>query len=84
VDYCRYVSLSEAEFMASPQSVQSVDMKFEIVVLAVADVDRAKEFYARLGWRLDADFASGNEFRIIQFTPPGSGCSIMFGMASPR
>jgi catechol 2,3-dioxygenase-like lactoylglutathione lyase family enzyme len=65
--------------MASRQSVQSVDMKFEIVVLAVADVDRAKEFYARLGWRLDADFAGGNEFRIIQFTPPGSGCSIMFG-----
>jgi len=54
-------------------------MKFEIVVIPVSDVDRAKEFYARLGWRLDAEFASGDDFRIIQFTPPGSGCSIIFG-----
>jgi catechol 2,3-dioxygenase-like lactoylglutathione lyase family enzyme len=59
--------------------VARVDMKFEIVVLPVSDVDRAKEFYERLGWRLDADFASGNDFRVIQFTPPGSGCSIIFG-----
>ena len=56
-----------------------VDMKFEIVVLPVSDVDRAKEFYAKLGWRLDADFDNGKEFRVIQFTPPGSGCSIIFG-----
>jgi catechol 2,3-dioxygenase-like lactoylglutathione lyase family enzyme len=56
-----------------------VDMKFEIVVIPVSDVDRAKEFYARLGWRLDADYDSGADFRIIQFTPPGSGCSIIFG-----
>ncbi|MDT5401141.1 MAG: hypothetical protein QOK33_4372 [Mycobacterium sp.] len=56
-----------------------VDMKFEIVVIPVSDVDRAKEFYARLGWRLDADFDSGPEYRVIQFTPPGSGCSIIFG-----
>jgi catechol 2,3-dioxygenase-like lactoylglutathione lyase family enzyme len=56
-----------------------VDMKFEIVVIPVSDVDRAKEFYAKLGWRLDADFASGQDFRVIQFTPPGSGCSIIFG-----
>jgi catechol 2,3-dioxygenase-like lactoylglutathione lyase family enzyme len=55
------------------------DMKFEIVVIPVSDVDRAKEFYGRLGWRLDADFDSGKEFRVIQFTPPGSGCSIIFG-----
>jgi catechol 2,3-dioxygenase-like lactoylglutathione lyase family enzyme len=54
-------------------------MKFEIVVLPVSDVDRAKEFYAKLGWRLDADFDNGKEFRVIQFTPPGSGCSIIFG-----
>jgi len=54
-------------------------MKFEIVVIPVSDVDRAKEFYARLGWRLDADFDSGKDFRVIQFTPPGSGCSIIFG-----
>src|SRR2546423_10590663 len=57
----------------------SADMKFEIVVIPVSDVDRAKEFYERLGWRLDADFASGNDFRVIQFTPPGSGCSVIFG-----
>ena len=57
----------------------SVDMKLEIVVIPVSDVDRAKEFYARLGWRLDADFAAGDDFRVIQFTPPGSGCSVIFG-----
>lgn len=57
-----------------------VDMKFEIVVLPVSDVDRAKEFYAKLGWRLDADYAAPtNDFRVIQFTPPGSGCSVIFG-----
>src|SRR3954463_12648452 len=55
------------------------DMKFEIVVIPVSDVERAKEFYTRIGWRLDADFDSGNDFRILQFTPPGSGCSIIFG-----
>jgi len=53
-------------------SVAPVDMKFEIVVIPVSDVDRAKEFYAKLGWRLDADFDNGKDFRIIQFTPPGS------------
>jgi catechol 2,3-dioxygenase-like lactoylglutathione lyase family enzyme len=56
-----------------------VDLKLEIVVIPVSDVDRAKEFYTRLGWRLDADFDSGNGFRVIQFTPPGSGCSVIFG-----
>jgi len=56
-----------------------VDMKFEIVVIPVSDVDRAKEFYARLGWRLDADYAHADDFRVIQFTPPGSGCSLIFG-----
>jgi catechol 2,3-dioxygenase-like lactoylglutathione lyase family enzyme len=56
-----------------------VDMKFEIVVIPVSDVDRAKEFYGRLGWRLDADYDSGKDFRVIQFTPPGSGCSVIFG-----
>lgn len=57
-----------------------VDMKFEIVVLPVSNVDRAKEFYGRLGWRLDADFATDSgDFRVIQFTPPGSGCSVIFG-----
>ena len=64
---------------ASDESVARVDMKLEIVVIPVSDVDRAKEFYARLGWRLDADFAHGDDWRVIQFTPPGSGCSIIFG-----
>jgi len=59
--------------------VGKVDMKLEIVVIPVSDVDRAKEFYGRLGWRLDADFAAGDDFRVIQFTPPGSGCSVIFG-----
>ncbi len=60
-------------------SVNNIDMKFEIVVIPVSDVDRAKEFYARLGWRLDADYDNGKDFRVIQFTPSGSGCSIIFG-----
>jgi len=63
----------------STTKVRSNDMKFEIVVIPVSDVDRAKEFYGRLGWRLDAEFASGDDFRVIQFTPPGSGCSVIFG-----
>ncbi|MDI3565434.1 VOC family protein [Bradyrhizobium sp. Arg816] len=58
---------------------RSVDLKLEIVVIPVSDVDRAKAFYTRLGWRLDADFASGDEWRVIQFTPPGSACSVIFG-----
>jgi catechol 2,3-dioxygenase-like lactoylglutathione lyase family enzyme len=60
-------------------SAARVDMKFEIVVIPVSDVDRAKEFYARLGWRLDADYDNGKDFRVLQFTPPGSGCSVIFG-----
>jgi catechol 2,3-dioxygenase-like lactoylglutathione lyase family enzyme len=55
------------------------DMKLEVVVIPVSDVDRAKHFYGGLGWRLDADFAAGDDFRVIQFTPPGSGCSVIFG-----
>ncbi len=54
-------------------------VKLEVVVIPVTDVDRAKEFYASLGWRLDADFAGGDDFRVIQFTPPGSGGSVIFG-----
>ncbi len=64
---------------SSNAGVATVDMKFEIVVLPVSDVDRAKDFYGKLGWRLDADYDSGKDFRVIQFTPPGSGCSIIFG-----
>jgi catechol 2,3-dioxygenase-like lactoylglutathione lyase family enzyme len=57
----------------------SVDMKLEVVVIPVSDVDRAKQFYAKLGWRLDADFPFDNGFRVVQFTPPGSWCSVQFG-----
>ncbi|HEY3953763.1 MAG TPA: VOC family protein [Streptosporangiaceae bacterium] len=56
-----------------------VDLKMEVVVIPVADADRAKEFYGRLGWRLDADFPFDNGFRVVQFTPPGSACSVQFG-----
>jgi catechol 2,3-dioxygenase-like lactoylglutathione lyase family enzyme len=60
-------------------SAATGDMKFEIVVIPVSDADRSKEFYAKLGWRLDADYDDGKGFRVIQFTPPGSGCSVIFG-----
>jgi len=63
----------------SDSTAAKVDMKFEIVVLPVSDVDRAKEFYTKLGWRLDAEFAHEDDFRVMQFTPPGSGCSVIFG-----
>jgi len=56
-----------------------VDVKLEVVVIPVSDADRSKEFYGKLGWRLDADFPFDNGFRVVQFTPPGSGCSIQFG-----
>jgi len=55
-------------------------MKLEVVVIPVSDVDRAKRFYAALGWRLDIDFAASKEYRVVQFTPPGSACSIIFGI----
>jgi hypothetical protein len=61
-------------------SVPSVDMKLEVIVIPVSDVDRAKGFYSRLGWRLDADRTAGTGFRLIQFTPPASGCSVQFGV----
>ena len=57
----------------------TVDLKLEVVIIPVADVDRAKKFYGDLGWRLDADFGFDNGFRAVQFTPPGSPCSIQFG-----
>ena len=57
----------------------TVELKLEVVVIPVTEVDRAKRFYGSLGWRLDADFAFDNGFRVVQFTPPGSGCSIQFG-----
>ena len=59
--------------------IAKIGMKLEVVVIPVADVDRSKEFYTKLGWRLDADFPFDNGFRVVQFTPPGSGCSVQFG-----
>ena len=70
--------MSTNEVRSNDATVARVDMKFEVVVISVSDVDRAKEFYGRLGWRLDADYATDG-FRVIQFTPPGSGCSVIFG-----
>jgi catechol 2,3-dioxygenase-like lactoylglutathione lyase family enzyme len=63
----------------SDASAARVAMKFEAIVIPVADVDRSKAFYTKLGWRLDADFPFDNGFRVVQFTPPGSGCSVQFG-----
>src|ERR1041385_2516384 len=63
---------------ASATSAAKVDMKLEVVIIPVSDIDRAKEFYAKLGWRLDADFTA-DDWRGVQFTPPGSGCSVIFG-----
>src|SRR4051794_18012898 len=62
-----------------PAQLRTMDMKLEIVVIPVSDVERSKQFYAGLGWRLDADFAFPDGFRVIQFTPPGSGASVIFG-----
>lgn len=64
---------------AETPKARGVDMKFELTVIPVSDVDRAKEFYSRLGWRKDAEFADGADFRIMQFTPPGSSASVIFG-----
>ena len=61
------------------RTAATVDLKVEVVVIPVADVERAKRFYQGLGWRLDADFAHGDEWRLVQMTPPGSPCSIMIG-----
>jgi catechol 2,3-dioxygenase-like lactoylglutathione lyase family enzyme len=63
----------------SDARVARVDVKLEVVVIPVSDADRSREFYGKLGWRLDADFCFDNGFRVVQFTPPGSGCSVQFG-----
>jgi catechol 2,3-dioxygenase-like lactoylglutathione lyase family enzyme len=68
-----------SEHVTKIPTAATVDLKFEVVVIPVSDVDRAKRFYESLGWRLDADFAFDNGFRVVQFTPPGSGCSVQFG-----
>ena len=67
-----------SEPISGPGS-NGIDMKFEVAVIPVADVDRSKEFYTKLGWRLDADSLFDNGFRVVQFTPSGSGCSVQFG-----
>jgi catechol 2,3-dioxygenase-like lactoylglutathione lyase family enzyme len=72
------VELSSESATATPP-VKAGEFNLEVVVVPVSDVDRAKEFYRGLGWRVDADIARGEDFRIVQFTPPGSGCSIQFG-----
>jgi catechol 2,3-dioxygenase-like lactoylglutathione lyase family enzyme len=69
----------QSDAATSDASGGDVDTKLEVVVIPVSDVDRAKEFYGRLGWRLDADFPFDNGRRVVQFTPPGSGCSVQFG-----
>jgi catechol 2,3-dioxygenase-like lactoylglutathione lyase family enzyme len=75
--------------MSSPQPAKdtatrmrtgaAVDLKLEVVVIPVSDVDRSKQFYEKLGWRVDADFSNGSDWRVVQMTPPGSPCSVMFG-----
>jgi catechol 2,3-dioxygenase-like lactoylglutathione lyase family enzyme len=61
------------------RTAATTDLKLEVVVLPVSDVDRAKRFYEGLGWRLDADFTNGEDWHVVQMTPPGSPCSVMFG-----
>jgi catechol 2,3-dioxygenase-like lactoylglutathione lyase family enzyme len=61
------------------RTAATTDLKLEVVVIPVSDVDRAKRFYENLGWRLDADFSNGADWRLVQMTPPGSQCSVMFG-----
>jgi predicted enzyme related to lactoylglutathione lyase len=60
-------------------AIRTIGMKLEVIVIPVSDVELAKQFYGGLGWRLDADYASGDDYRVIQFTPPGSGASVIFG-----
>jgi catechol 2,3-dioxygenase-like lactoylglutathione lyase family enzyme len=74
------VSATEAHSTGRDASVAKIDMRFEVQIIPVSDVDRAKAFYERLGWRLDADVAPLDGLRIVQFTPPGSGASVTFGL----
>ena len=71
--------LDEQSAPGGSPSSEPTDLKLEAVVIPVADADRSKAFYASLGWRLDADFSFDNGFRVVQFTPPGSQCSVQFG-----
>ena len=71
--------MSTTEASRDTEGTRSVDLRLEVVVIPVTDVDRSKAFYGGLGWRLDADLSADNGFRVVQFTPPGSGCSVQFG-----
>jgi hypothetical protein len=73
-----------ADTATKTRAAGTYDMKLEVVSLPVSDVDRAKSFYERLGWRCDTDIVVGEAFRAVQLTPPHSACSIAFGKASPR
>ena len=75
------MSTSQVDSQSAPEVARgrNVEMKLEVVLVPVSDVDRAKRFYEMLGWRLDADFATREDFRVVQFTPPGSEASIIFG-----
>src|ERR1700754_2364802 len=74
------ISIASRPNDAVASAAGRADLKLEVVAIPVADVDRAKRFYGeKLGWRLDADFPVGDAFRVVQFTPPGSPCSIHFG-----
>jgi len=72
-------SEESSESAAGAPSVEAGEFRLEVVVLPVSDIDRAKGFYEDLGWRLDANVATDDGFRLVQLTPPGSGCSIQFG-----
>jgi catechol 2,3-dioxygenase-like lactoylglutathione lyase family enzyme len=73
------MSTTQTSTATQTPEVATVDMKLEVVTVPVSDVDRAKEFYQNLGWRLDADIVAGDAFRVIQLTPPHSDCSVAFG-----
>jgi catechol 2,3-dioxygenase-like lactoylglutathione lyase family enzyme len=76
-----HISIKETAMVNAiePSEGRVLDMKLEVIVIPVSNVDRAKQFYGALGWRLDADFAFDDGFRVVQFTPPGSGASVIFG-----
>ena len=73
------ITQTRGDTVGEAQKARRVELKLEAFAVPVADVDRAKKFYGSLGWRLDADFPFDNGFRVVQLTPPGSGCSIQFG-----
>ncbi|TSD83236.1 glyoxalase [Mycobacterium sp. KBS0706] len=68
-----------SEMQSGASRTDTIEMRLEIVIIPVSDVDRSKRFYGDLGWRLDLDYATGDDYRVIQFTPPGSSCSVIFG-----